>query len=123
MAAVDDAGATCDPQLKTAGSCDRLTGLVCNTVSKQCTPLVYAGAGQACGPNVDDQFAACAAAASCLATGSDASPTETCVAAVADGADCDLATGPSCLEPARCILSSDAGTTGTCQFPNPLQCQ
>ncbi|HEY8039898.1 MAG TPA: hypothetical protein VIF15_08905 [Polyangiaceae bacterium] len=40
----------------------------------------------------------------------------------ADGAACDVAKGPTCLAPARCIIPS-GGTSGTCQLASAASCQ
>jgi hypothetical protein len=120
--AVEQAGSTCDPQGRTGAGCDRIQGLTCNSVTKQCAPLVFAAAGQPCGANVGDQFAACANAATCTPQGGEAGAASVCVPTASDGAACDLALGPGCLEPARCIVTDDAGTRGTCQFPDTRSC-
>ena len=119
--AVEQMGAPCDPQGKTAPGCDRLASLTCNSATKTCAPLAFAAAGQACGGNVGNQFAACAGGATCVAQSSDAGPPSICVPAASDGAKCDLVAGPSCLDPARCI-TGDGSTSGTCQFPSATAC-
>jgi hypothetical protein len=122
--AVESAGATCDPTGKNGPGCDRLAGLTCNGLSNQCATLQYSASGQPCGNDVDNQYAACASAGTCAAAvGADASAGETCSPTAADGATCDLVYGPACRDPARCILVGDAGTRGTCQFANALDCQ
>jgi hypothetical protein len=120
--AVEQVGAACDPQGKTGPGCDRLASLACNTMTKQCAPLAFAALGQACGANVGNQFAVCASAATCVAQATDAGPPSICVPAASDGAKCDLVLGPFCLDPARCIVTGDASTSGTCQFPNAMAC-
>jgi hypothetical protein len=46
----------------------------------------------------------------------------TCVPAAPDGASCDVANGPPCLPPARCVVSTDGGTAGTCVMPDATTC-
>ncbi len=123
--AVEQVASPCDPQGKTGPGCDRLAGLTCNTVTKECAALAFGAAGQPCGADVNNQFGACANAATCLApvTADAAAGASTCVPVAADGAACDSLMGPNCLEPARCVLSGDAGTSGKCQFPDPLACK
>jgi hypothetical protein len=123
--AVEQAGATCDPTGKTGPGCDRLAGLTCNSVSNECATIQYSATGQPCGGSVDNQLALCANAGTCAAAvGADASAGETCSpTATAAFAPCDLVNGPLCRDPARCILSGDAGTAGTCQFPSAATCQ
>lgn len=121
--AVEKLAATCDPLGKTGPGCDRLAGLTCNSVSDQCETIQFVAPGQACGSDVGGQLALCSGAGTCSAPiGADAAAGETCSATAADGAACNLVSGPFCREPARCILNSDAGTLGTCQFPNALDC-
>jgi hypothetical protein len=45
-----------------------------------------------------------------------------CVAAAPDGQPCDITAGPPCLLPAKCVLTSDGGTAGTCRFPDSTTC-
>lgn len=121
--AVEQAGATCDPLGKTGPGCDWLAGLTCNSVSNQCATIVLSAAGQPCGSDVNNQLALCASAGTCgAAIGADAAAGETCSPTAEDGAPCDLVNGPFCRDPARCILSGDSGTAGSCLFPNALAC-
>jgi hypothetical protein len=98
-------------------------------VTRSCAPLPpYAVAGQPCG-TIDGVLVVCGGAGVCNATGADAgpdaapdaSPPFTCVVPAADSAECNLAVGPGCLSPARCI-AADGGVSGTCQFPNADLC-
>jgi hypothetical protein len=120
--AIEQMDAGCDPQGKTGSGCDRLASLTCNSMTKQCAPIVFAAAGQACGANVGGQFAACAGAATCVAQTTDAGPPSICVPAASENAKCDLVAGPFCLDPERCIVTDDASTSGTCQFPSATAC-
>jgi hypothetical protein len=112
-------GATCDATLKTGPGCDRDAGLACNSQSKTCQTLVLAGGGQPCG-TVNDQPAECASEGVC--TGASGTTPGTCTASAADGAACDIGSGPACLVPARCIGSGDGGTSGTCQYAGAQSC-
>ena len=119
---VTTSGAACDPTTQTGPGCDHNSLLACNTQTKQCATLTVAAAGLPCGTNdVDDQTAICSTRGIC--TGASTGVPGTCTASVADGAACSLATGSaSCLEDARCILTSDAAATGTCEQLNPMGC-
>jgi hypothetical protein len=114
----DTTGAACDPVQKTHPGCDRDAGLVCNSMSKTCQPVVVAPAGQPCGDDVGGQAVYCQANGFC--TGATATTPGTCTAAAADGAACDWANGPGCVIPARCIGTS--GTSGTCQYSGDQSC-
>jgi hypothetical protein len=107
------AGATCDPTLKTGPGCDRNAGLVCNSHSKECAPATVAVTKGSCGV-VDNQTVFCAASGSCK--------NGICVAAAADGAACDTANGPGCEQLARCIVGSGSGTAGTCHMNELTLC-
>ncbi|HEY6458688.1 MAG TPA: hypothetical protein VIY73_01015 [Polyangiaceae bacterium] len=122
------AGATCDPSQQSTPGCDRNSVLTCNTQSKVCSTLVVATGGQPCGTNdVDDQTVVCGTNGVCTGSTAGTSTTPgtpgTCTAAAAEGAACDLANGPGCLQLARCVVTSDAGTAGTCQMVDPTRCQ
>jgi hypothetical protein len=125
--AVEKVGATCDPTGKTGPGCDRLAGLTCNSTSDECATIQFVAAGAPCG-TVGDQLVLCAAAGTCsTAIGVDAGAGEICSPPANDGASCDLVSGPFCREPARCIVSGDAGTSsgatsGTCQLPSAAGC-
>lgn len=118
QAAGTQAGATCDPQLKTAAGCSRDAGLTCNAQSKQCATITVVGGSQPC-DDVNNQAQLCSAGGQCTETA--AGKTGTCTAAAADGAACDTQAGPPCLSPARCIASG-TGTAGTCQLPTASAC-
>jgi hypothetical protein len=116
-------GATCDPGDRTGPGCDGALSLYCDGVTKQCAQMTYAGAGQACGYNVDaGSFVACAGG-SCQ--GSDPSQMQpgTCGGRAADEGACTVPDGgestptAGCLPPARCIESS-----GTCQVVQASSC-
>jgi hypothetical protein len=114
LPAVAQAGATCDPTGQAAAGCDRNQLLTCNTQMKQCAALTVAAAGQPCGTNdVANQTALCSANGVC--TGASAGMPGSCTAAAADGSPCDTQVGPGCMTLSRCITSSDASTTGTCE--------
>lgn len=114
QASATQLGATCDPS---GPGCDRNAGLVCNRKTKLCATATIAAAGQPCG-DVENQTAFCGASATCV--GASGSTPGMCVAAAADGAACDLASGPACEQLARCIVSS--GTAGTCRMSAAALC-
>jgi hypothetical protein len=114
----DTMGAACDPSAKTGPGCDRNAGLVCNSMSKTCQPVVIAPTGQPCGDDVGGQPVYCQANGVC--SGATATMPGTCAAAAADGAACDWADGPGCVIPARCV--GNGGTTGTCQYSGDQSC-
>jgi hypothetical protein len=121
QASITTLGAMCDPDDKTGPACDRNSLLTCNTATKECATMIVAAGGAPCGTNVvNDQTALCSTHGTC--TGSTATAAGTCTAAAADGDMCDLVNGPSCLEDARCITTSDASTSGTCEQLNPTAC-
>jgi hypothetical protein len=108
------AGAPCDPGLVKGPGCDYDGNLTCNSQSKTCDPLTVSGPGGGCDFQ-SGQFATCAAGGTC--TTMEAGAAGTCVAAAADGQSCSpTGHGPTCLSPARCIVTSAGATTGTCQL-------
>lgn len=115
----EQAGLACDSSLATGPSCDRNGGFVCNSKAKQCAPVALAADGQPCG-SVNAQNNPCAANGLCV--GASGATPGTCVAAAADGASCDLEQGPPCQQLARCILTSDGGTSGTCRVADAAAC-
>jgi hypothetical protein len=123
--AVETLGAPCDPATKTGPGCDRNQLLTCNSGSKECAAIQLAGAGAPCG-TVNLQLAICANAGACVAAdggaGDGGTTIDTCVAPAADGDPCDLVAGPTCLSPARCVLTTPSATAGVCEFPSSSQC-
>jgi hypothetical protein len=99
-------GATCVPS-PNGEPCDFLGGYLCNPLSSQCTAVQLAGAGKPCGFS-NTAIVLCAANGDC--------PSNTCVAAAADGAVCDAANGPVCVSPAVCV-------GGVCTLPNAAACR
>ncbi len=152
QAAVSDAGAACDPTGTTAPSCSADLGLTCDPVALTCVPTSYAAAGKPCG-DLDGGVGGCAAGACVIeapdagkvvdagvdasdagdggddAAAVDAGPAPSapdigaCVAAVTEGTACDVSLGPTCLPPAKCVLSGDGGTAGTCTLPSGTTCK
>jgi hypothetical protein len=122
-------GAACDPT--TGAGCDATLLLTCDGVTKQCVADTLVTASQVCGSS-DGSVARCEANGTCEipdagppADGGDAGAavtTGTCLAAAATGAACDSASGPACVPPAKCIVTDDAGTAGTCQLGSPNAC-
>jgi hypothetical protein len=92
--------------------CDVFAALSCNAMSGTCVTAPLGVAGAACG-EVENQTAYCIAG-TC--------PRGNCVASAAVGEACDLADGPPCLGTARCIVTGDSGTSGTCQINGSLAC-
>jgi hypothetical protein len=124
---LDCAGGTCQPEVATQGApctthpgCDFYAGLTCDTQSQQCVAVQLAGNGQPCGA-VNGQGVSCNAG---LCVESSGSSSGTCVAYAQLGAPCDLASGPGCMTPARCIVSSGSGTStaGVCAVPDATVC-
>jgi hypothetical protein len=102
--------AACDTANSEHPSCNTTYGLQC--VSSKCAAVAYVDAGQACGTELTDGVARCAASGTCVDGGVPTSKSGVCLAAAADNAPCDTAVGPGCLPQARCVL--EAGTSGTC---------
>jgi hypothetical protein len=98
-------GATCDPR---ADTCDRDHGLFCDPQAKRCTPYTVAEVGVPCG------FATICRKGTCATD--PATQQATCVSNAADGARCDVAAGPFCTAPARCV-------DGACKLPDAASCR
>ena len=109
VAGVATAGASCD---FAGAGCDEFSGLACNAATGTCKPLVIAEPGQACG-TVADQSQICLRG-TCIRG--------VCVSRGSLGQPCDLYAGPPCTAFTVCILTSDAGTSGTCQLPGAATC-
>ena len=125
VAAAGGAG-TCKPAGEAVGTacggimpvCDGGQGLSCAGAvgMKTCVATTFVGDGQPCGPVAQGMFAGCTGGNCYTAKGLAAvGETGTCKANAADGAACDVATGPQCEFPARCVLGN--GTAGTCKVP------
>jgi hypothetical protein len=122
VAAANTVGAACDPIQRTMPGCDRGMGLFCNTMTKMCAAINYAGDGTACGIGSDGNFTDCANG-NCYGSvivGAN-QMLGTCKANAADGAPCDTNNGPDCQFPARCVTGSGS-STGTCLLPNSSSC-
>jgi hypothetical protein len=85
-----------------------------------CAMVQIVSAGQPCG-TVNNQGAFCEAQGNCV--GATNGMPGTCRAASALGGPCDLAKGPGCINPSRCVAASGGGTSGTCQVPDASACQ
>jgi len=107
-------GAACDPA---GAQCSNYAGLTCDTQSKQCTTATFVGGGQPCGL-VGTGVVYCTAGL-CVGSGS----TYACQAFSDLGGPCDVAAGPGCVQPARCIVTGGAGTSGACAIPDATKCQ
>jgi hypothetical protein len=122
MMASQTAGTACGTGL---APCDNTMGLYCGgpAGSKTCMTQTYVGDAQPCGTVSAGTIVGCAKSGSCYTAGALAQPGEagTCKAAAADGAACDIASGPPCLFPARCVVSTSS-TAGTCTVPDGSMC-
>jgi hypothetical protein len=112
--AASDVGAACGGMMPV---CDGGQGLFCvgPAGAKKCIATMFVDDGQPCGV-LTDSFAGCRAGTCYTAKGpAGQGETGTCKANAADGDACDVATGPACEFPARCILGN--GTAGICRVP------
>jgi hypothetical protein len=96
----------------TGAGCDIYDGLACNAASGTCLTATLAQPGQACGI-VEDQNAPCVVS-TCVRG--------VCVGNVPLGGACDLTSGPPCFSSTRCVVSTDGGTSGTCQLNSVATC-
>ena len=109
-------------------ACDNSLGLYCAgpSGSKTCMPIVLVGDGMPCGLLPDGSRTDCLAGDCYTATGiATGSAVGTCKASVRENAAnpaCDLALGPGCLAPARCVVTGGGGTAGTCIVPVATMC-
>jgi hypothetical protein len=92
--------------------CDFTKDLACNAATSVCNTETIAAPGEACGI-VANQAATCSGG-TCIRGA--------CVANIPVGGACNIATGAPCTTNARCIVSTDGGTTGTCQFNGFTAC-
>lgn len=106
---VQTANGQCD---FTGAGCDFFAGFACNAQSSTCQTAVMAGPGQACGI-VAYQATYCTAG-DCIRGA--------CAANIPVGGTCSVSAGAECATNARCIVPTDAGTTGTCQFNGATAC-
>jgi hypothetical protein len=115
-----DAG--CDGQQHAAPTCAGALSYTC--IFRYCVYDLYAGAGQMCGTNRDaGTYTRCAAGGSCQGSAG----AQTCVAAAAEGFDCDTSLGIDCLAPARCVstngMATDGGPVlGKCTLSSGMTC-
>lgn len=100
---VDTAGASCD---FAGAGCDFFQDLACNAQSSTCQTEVIAGPGEACGI-VANQATTCSGGL-CIRGA--------CETNIPIGGTCNLVTGPQCATNSRCVVSTNGGATGTCQF-------
>lgn len=107
------AGQSCDPEGKTAVSCDFLQGVFCNPSTKVCQEYAKSSAGQPCGV-VSGEFKICTGGSKCIVPSG--AMQGTCMAPAIDGGACDTTKGPDCVAPAKCI-------GGVCKLPDPSLCK
>src|SRR5262249_27702027 len=105
--------------------CDGTMGYTCSgtTGSRTCAQITYVGNGMPCG-SMNNTFFGCAGGGDCytaLGRLAESGESGTCKAPAADGAACDLVSGPLCLPRARCVVFQ-GGTAGVCTVPNGLAC-
>jgi hypothetical protein len=121
---------TCQPAGATVGAacggtmpgCDGTLGLYCVSSTRMCAALAFVGDGQPCGLLADGTRAACIAGECYTATGTaGSSDVGTCKASVDAASACDTVLGPSCLAPAKCVLTG-GGSAGTCVVPTADMC-
>ena len=84
-----------------------------------CQSVQIAAPGQPCG-ELDHQTTTCGSGAKCV--GASGSTPGTCTQVAAVGGACNPVAGPGCPLETRCILTSDAGTGGTCQYAGTSAC-
>jgi hypothetical protein len=95
----------------TSGDCDTLQALYCEPQSKVCAKIGFANAGEPCGV-IDGKITSCSQS---TCEGQTPQQPGTCVAYAADGAACNVTSGPDCLAPAAC-------DNGVCTLPSPNAC-
>jgi hypothetical protein len=108
----------------TMPNCNGSLGLACvgATGSKTCVMISYVGDGMPCGNLSNTGFAQCKAGTCYTATGAaTGSDMGTCKLDAIEGASCDTVVGPSCMTPARCVVSG-GGTSGLCTLPTGAGC-
>jgi len=117
------ANSACDPSVLPT-LCDQANGYFCTPRGTRCILAIAAGTGQACGYNATTgDYSYCTGSGFC-GNVDQQTGMGTCIAAVTEGAACDLAKGPLCLPPAACVLAPvDGGTAGTCTLKDPASCQ
>ncbi len=118
------AGMPCDLTGRIGPSCNSDLGLVCQPMGGggMCQPKPLAQPGQPCGQLSDSAPATVCANRGVCQEMADAG-TGVCLGVAGDEASCDVASGPNCELPARCLLAAvDAGTAGTCQILSTAVC-
>jgi len=119
-------GATCDGKRAKAPLCELDFGFYCPPATDKCAKVTLAMAGQMCGVIASTSDGGALPPLAICSGGSACEPgpgtTSVCVAAAADGAKCDTATGPPCLDPARCVSKVDASVSGTCAILDTTTC-
>ena len=115
-------GSACDGKLVGAPLCANDFGYFCPSATDVCALAVVAQPDESCGITAGvtvngvkgpSSMAICYGGSGCFPT---TAAKGLCTPAAADGARCDTALGPPCLNPARCLITGDGGTQGTCQI-------
>jgi hypothetical protein len=94
------------------------------TTAGSCASFLYATDGQPCGfkAGTPGTYTLCiggSGGATCwIPTGMNAG---TCKVDGLEGTPCDIANGPGCIVPARCIITG-GGTAGTCRIADATMC-
>jgi hypothetical protein len=116
--AVESLGGACS---SSTNECDFVAGLTCNTQTLQCVAAQFVGAGQPCNYVASaSQTMYCGGGAKCIAATPGAEGS--CASTSPVGGPCDLAAGPECVSPSRCIVGPDGGTSGTCLVADATMC-
>jgi hypothetical protein len=115
--AVETLGGACS---STTNECDFYAGLTCDTKTAQCVAVELVGTGSCNYVASVNEVVHCAAGGKCLSATPGAEGT--CDGSSPLGGPCDLAQGPECINPSRCFVGTDGGTSGTCQVPNGASC-
>ena len=115
-------GTSCDAKLVNAPLCANDFGVFCPSATDVCALAVVAQPDETCGITAGvtvngvkgpSSMAICYGGSACSPS---TASNGLCSPAAADGNRCDTVNGPPCLNPARCLVTSDAGTEGTCEI-------
>ena len=115
----DSVGVACQVRTTTTANCNHNDGYFCTSPGHVCATASAVSTGQVCG-STGTEDSVCQGGSGCVVP--DGGTTGTCSAVAADGETCDIVTGPTCMSPSRCVVTTDGATTGTCMFPDGLSC-